>query len=224
MAGYDWRVDLLNQINAPVTQTNLAALSAWAPSEGTPASWNNPLATTLKYNGSVDKNNNNPPVQGYQSIQDGVTALAKTLKETNNGTAYSNVIAAFQQGNDIGAIWAAINNSPWCSGCQNGTYPTQLYSLVGKGPAATAKAAQSFKAQTVSDTTKDTKSCYWDLKIPIPMAPDLHICMDNFLWSGMILAGAAIGVVGFTVIAVGAGSESKTMRQVASAATKLIPA
>jgi hypothetical protein len=116
----DWRTYLLADLGAPVTPTNLAALNDWARSEGTPSSWNNPLATTLTVPGSVSVNSTG--VKRYPSQRAGAEALAHTLL----APAYKPVVAALRAGNDRHAIWQAINQSPWCAGCQKGQYPETL--------------------------------------------------------------------------------------------------
>lgn len=98
------------------------ALLAWADSEGVPDWYHNWLATSLCTTGCQ------PARTGYSepyypTFTDGVRALSKTLQETR----YTAVVAALQAGNSMTRIWNAVNQSPWCNGCQTGKYPAVLY-------------------------------------------------------------------------------------------------
>lgn len=121
----DWHVIVLELIGATVTNVNYDALQWWAESEGVPASWNNWLATTENCCGGVDVNS--VGVKAYPSVADGAQAIANTLAYS----AYSAVVRTLRDGNSLYGIWLAINQSPWCGGCQNGLYPVVLWDNVG---------------------------------------------------------------------------------------------
>lgn len=93
---------VLGLIKAPVTQANVDWLVSWAAKEGT-AARNNPLATTLRTNGSTPLPGNSAGVQEYPTAAAGVAATAATLK------GYSSIVSAFQTGNILGV---SFNNPP----------------------------------------------------------------------------------------------------------------
>jgi hypothetical protein len=120
----DWQDRLLKIMGAPQGGTNEQALTAWAESEGTPTDWNNWLATTENCCGGVSVNS--AGVKQYPNEGSGINATWATLQ----GGAYSAVVSAFRGNKGLSAIWTAVNNSPWCGGCQNGLYPVVLYDLI----------------------------------------------------------------------------------------------
>ena len=87
--------DVLSQIGAPTSQTNLAFLAAWQPFEG---GWTNndanynPLNTTQPYGASVPINS--VGVQSYATYADGVAATAQTLQNGN----YPNLLSWLKSG------------------------------------------------------------------------------------------------------------------------------
>jgi hypothetical protein len=124
-----WECDLLTALGAPCSQNNLLALNYWAQSEGSVT--NNPLATSGKGKGAttcVAQCGSTSPIYEYDTEADGVAQMANFLK----GGYYTAIVRAFAQDSGLAAIWQAINNSPWCKGCQSGTYPEALYA-VSKG-------------------------------------------------------------------------------------------
>ena len=96
-AGVDpvqWAKDFLTQLGAPVTASNVQAITAWEQAEGTKAAFN-PLATTQSgFAGETQFNS--VGVKNYASYQDGLDANVKVI---TNGL-YGNILAALQQGND----------------------------------------------------------------------------------------------------------------------------
>lgn len=120
-----WEHDLLVAMAAPADATgNLTALQLWAASEGMPPSENNWLATTEPgFGGRVV---NSAGVRAYPSQAAGVAATWATL----SGRAYMNVVTAFRDVAGLGAVWAAVNASPWCGGCQSGLYPVALHNAL----------------------------------------------------------------------------------------------
>lgn len=155
----EWRRQLLADLHAPATNINLRALSAWAMSEGMSPAYNNPLATTLPATGSHPINSDG--VQAYQTTQQGAEAIADTLTGST-GQGYEEIIAALRQGTDSHQIWAAINKSKWCAGCQEGKYPVALYNGQGNlnepnAPGATAQ-GNPIKTENASGNTNPLDS------------------------------------------------------------------
>ena len=118
---------VMEDIGGPYSADTLDALLLWAQSEGTPDSWNNPLATTLDCCGGTDVNSDG--VKAYPTVNDGTSATYRTLQ----GSAYSAVVSAIRNNASWSDIWSAINASPWCSGCQSGLYPVALYDAIKAG-------------------------------------------------------------------------------------------
>jgi hypothetical protein len=112
-AGVDpvqWAKDFLTRLGAPITASNVQAITAWEQAEGTKASYN-PLATTQSgFAGETQFNS--VGVKNYMSYQDGLDANVKVI---NNGL-YTNILAALQQGNDAMAVAKAVAASPWGTG------------------------------------------------------------------------------------------------------------
>jgi hypothetical protein len=112
-AGVDpvqWAKDFLTKLGAPITATNVQAITAWEQAEGTKAAYN-PLATT-QGGFAGETQFNSVGVKNYVSYQDGLDANVKVI---NNGL-YPNILAALQQGNDAMAVAKAITASPWGTG------------------------------------------------------------------------------------------------------------
>jgi hypothetical protein len=112
-AGVDsmqWAKDFLTQLGAPVTASNVQAISAWEQAEGTKATFN-PLATTQGgYAGETQFNS--VGVKNFATYQDGLDANVKVI---TNGL-YGNILTALQQGNNAMAVAQAVANSPWGTG------------------------------------------------------------------------------------------------------------
>jgi len=112
-AGVDtvqWAKDFLTRLGAPITPSNVQAITAWEQAEGTRAAYN-PLATT-QGGFAGETQFNSVGVKNYTSYQDGLDANVKVI---NNGL-YSNILAALQQGNDAMAVAKAVADSPWGTG------------------------------------------------------------------------------------------------------------
>lgn len=117
-----WESQLLAALNAPQSQANLDALALWAQSEGVAAGANNPLATTDHAPGSTPY----PPapaVQQYVSVAQMVSVYVGKFEST----LYAAVGAALKNDAGEAAVWHAVNQSPWCAGCQGGLYPSALH-------------------------------------------------------------------------------------------------
>lgn len=135
-----WETDLLTGIGAPLSDANYQALALWGASEGT-ASSNNPLAVSTRFPGAthcIAQCDGSSPVFAYDSMADGVNANISFLQH-----GYDGIISAFQQDAGLVPIWAAINASSWCKGCQNGHYPNALYQQLNSTPAQITNAVTS---------------------------------------------------------------------------------
>lgn len=119
-----WQEDVLGGLNAPASTSSVTVLTLWHQSEGTPATWNNWLATELRGWTSTDANS--AGVQKYPSQAKGVAATVAALKLE----PYAAVVAAFVADAGEEALFAAINASPWCPKCQTGHYPVALYDAI----------------------------------------------------------------------------------------------
>lgn len=92
--GYQFIYQLLDAIQAPRSDGNVQFFAAQMTAENTSAQ-NNPLATTLKYNGSYALPGNPDGVQQYKSFEDGVTATAQTLL---GGGYYTGLVSDLRNG------------------------------------------------------------------------------------------------------------------------------
>jgi len=118
---------VMQQLGGPFNAVTLEGLEYWADSEGTPGSWNNPLATTQPGYGGV--NVNSAGVKSYPTENDGISATVATLRDP----AYAAVVAAIKDNKGLNALWVAVNQSPWCRNCQDGQYPVVLAQHTGAG-------------------------------------------------------------------------------------------
>lgn len=110
--------ELLQAINAPVTQANLDFLAAWNQFEsGSPATQAkgtasyNPFNTEKAEPGDVPFTFA-PNIPSYQDQQTGVAATASTLLQSN----MSALLNALRGGNSAGADAQALAQTPWGSG------------------------------------------------------------------------------------------------------------
>ena len=104
----------------------VAFVVAWEASEGSSASHNNPLDSTLAEPGSVGLPGNPDGVQMYPSLSVGLAADVATI---TGGPAYAEVIAALDVG-DVDAAGAALQSSPWCTAPDGGQCPGYGASVV----------------------------------------------------------------------------------------------
>jgi hypothetical protein len=126
----DWITLTLSDLGAPDTSTNRAALQEWAESEGMPASANNPLAASDKIAGWTPTPGFSEPT--YPSIEAAASLYASKFQTLT----YDAIGFALREGNDLNTIYEAINQSPWCSGCQGGHYPIVIYQQLFGGAGA----------------------------------------------------------------------------------------
>ena len=186
-----WVDEVLQAIGAPTTDSNRAALRAWAASEGTAAS-NNPLAFSGQYPGATTclaQCGSSSPVFAYSSPQQGATNTAQFLLSNN----YSGVVNAFRSDAGLGAIYGAINASGWCKGCQGGQYPVALSKAAG------ISGGQAYSAQGAPA----------GVSLPVVGQIISPAEVDKFKGWFLMISGAAIAVVGLAVVLGSLGLESK---------------
>jgi len=99
---------LLERLGLPVTEANLEFLDAWQKAEG--GSADNPFNTTQGAPGAVSING--VGVKRYTSIEEGIEATAKTLK---NGH-YGEILAALGAGDNAHRTAVAVAHTPWGTG------------------------------------------------------------------------------------------------------------
>lgn len=92
---------VLTDMGAPITQSNIEALRAWSEREGGGGAWN-PLNSTQKMPGSTFFNHlsGSTGVQNYTDPTEGALATAKTIQNGN----YPSIVAAFRTGNALPAL------------------------------------------------------------------------------------------------------------------------
>ena len=119
-----WITLTLTGLHAPVNAVNEQALLAWAASEGMPASSNNPLAASDQIAGATPTPGFSEP--SYPSVQAAADLYVAKLESAQ----YADIGIALKQGTNLQSIYTAINQSPWCAGCQGGHYPAVLWNEV----------------------------------------------------------------------------------------------
>ena len=120
-----WQAYFLGLISAPASPNSVRVCDLWASSEGVLAD-NNPFACSGKYPGAthcIAQCGTSSEVWAYDTIEHGCEANAAFL----GGSYYTAVVGAFRADAGEQALYDAINASPWCSGCQGGHYPVDLY-------------------------------------------------------------------------------------------------
>lgn len=201
-AGYKgpWVDQLLTALGAPTTDSNRAALRAWAASEGTVAS-NNPLAISGSgwngVSGCIAQCGSGSPISSFNNMTNGVNATASFLQ----GSYYTNVVSALKNDAGLSAIYQAIHASPWCSGCQSGQYPLALYDAtygpyVTTGNIGSNAAPASTAPAPVLAFGHDPSQC----AIPLPVGG----CLLNYGQLRALLGGALM-VAGGLALVVGLG-------------------
>jgi hypothetical protein len=142
--------DVLANIGAPVTDSNLGAFAAWAAGENTCAQFN-PLATTQPEPGATPFNTlqDGGHVWNYPTLAVGVQATTAAL---TNGR-YQPVIAAFQADAGEAAVASAVESSPW------GTHSFGSPTYAGRqcrGPSPTPATTPSLPTVTGPDAVVAT--------------------------------------------------------------------
>lgn len=113
-----WATQLLTALGAPISDSNITALSTWQQHEG--GHWNNsasfnPLNTTLDMGNSQSMNS--VGVKRYNSWDEGITATVNTLTGKNaEARGYSAIVNALKSGASTETILSAVSNSAWMSG------------------------------------------------------------------------------------------------------------
>lgn len=192
-----WEIDLLTAIGAPLTPTNLNALNYWGQSEGTAGS-NNPLAVSGKFPNATKclaQCGTGSPVYAYATEADGVAANASFL--TGNGGAYKNVVQAFVKNQGLQAIWAAVNGSGWCKGCQSGKYPSVLYGALGGNAPPISQAGQGAGTSTPANGV----GCSSKGKIFGIAGLSFSYCQGKALVGGLLVgAGGVMALTGVLIV------------------------
>lgn len=207
----DWQSALLHAIGAPNTTSNRLALTYWHQSEGTNPNTHNWLAISDGQNlfphagGAIAQAGSSSPIYPFPSQAVGVAATAHFLQYPY----YTNVVAAFQQNAGLGAIFSAINASPWCKGCQGGQYPIALAQAAqGNPPAVTDDGtAGSILPGSLGGTATPAGTYPTDLPgacligpFTMPSAiPDIP-CLFYVSWGRAILGGVALVAGGITIL------------------------
>ena len=113
-----WATQLLTAMGAPVSDTNINALTTWQSREG--GHWNNsanynPLNTTLDMGNSESMNS--VGVKRYKSWEEGIQATIKTLTGGSaDARGYTAIVNALKSGADTATILKAVSNSAWVTG------------------------------------------------------------------------------------------------------------
>lgn len=118
----DWRHRLLDRLFAPHSDDNLLSLALWAQLESVLPYCNNPLAAYDHWQGSTPYIRQ-PLVQCYTSEKDMLDVYVLKF----GSDLYGAIARAWQQDAGLQKIYLAINESPWCKGCNDGFYPATLY-------------------------------------------------------------------------------------------------
>lgn len=110
--------DLLKELGLPVTTTRKAILKGWMQAEGNQSGTGfNPINTTLSKEGATIRKNkdgsaNSAGVKDYASYEDGLKAIADTLKNTKAHPEYKKIIDGLKK-QDITETYTAIAASPY---------------------------------------------------------------------------------------------------------------
>ena len=123
-----WEADLTFVLGAPASADNVLVLDLWAQSEGMPDSANNWLACSQTGFGGYSSPPYSEPF--FPTLALGIEATATFL----SGSNYAVVVGYLKGDQGLANLYQAINESRWCSGCQGGHYPIDLYNyLSGSG-------------------------------------------------------------------------------------------
>jgi hypothetical protein len=120
---------VLTDMGAPITQSNIDALQAWSEREGGGGAWN-PLNTTRPMPGSTFFNHlsSGTGVQNYPNAAVGAQATAESI---NNGR-YPSIVAAFKTGS---AFEALVSGGKGSIGSQLRTWSGGGYNNINAGSA-----------------------------------------------------------------------------------------
>lgn len=219
-----WETDLINAMGFAATQPVYEALNLWAESEGVAATSNNPLAVCCHPDGNTgciaQCGPGGSPIYSYGTRAAGVAATASFLSGSNS----SGIVAALRDPNaTLGSIYAAINGSHWCYGCQNGHYPVDLFQALGgnapatifRGGASDSGGSSSSGGQPVAPSAGVGCST-GSQGVDILGAHLFTACQVKALVGGLLIgAGAGFLLTGTAILAMSALRGSKTGRAVA---------
>ncbi len=196
-----WEYDLLKALGAPASQNNLTALNLWAQSEGSVT--NNPLATSGKGAGAttcVAQCGSTSPIYEYATEADGVAQMAGFLK----GSYYTAIVRAFVQDVGLAGIYQAINNSPWCKGCQSGQYPVDLSKEVGGASLtsiSTTVGSDAAAGQSGSDAGSSLSTCVIQFPGLLFFSGPCLLTKGGVKWvSAAVCIVAGVAITGFGVV------------------------
>lgn len=201
-----WVDQVLQALGAPTTDSNRAALRAWAASEGTLTS-NNPLAFSGRYPGAttcIAQCGSSSPIMAYSSATQGA---ANTASFILGNSSYASIVQAFRSDAGLQSIFSAINGSPWCSGCQSGTYPTALHAAAGGATGGTA-------APPGAPAGSGPASGNYDPNAPAFSLPVLGTILNQGQelkikgWF-LLISGGLVATVGVAIVLAAFGLESK---------------
>jgi len=228
-----WKKSFLAAIGAPDTAANEGFLNAWLRKESggySGGAVNNPFNTTLYKPGSSIFNS--VKVRNYPSPEVGGQATAQTLTQGPYVKQYADLVAGFRSGN-ISTSQNFVGLKVWSSGNVNskkGYWNLSGISTTTPGTNSKATGTQDSTAGTGSlyvqepGATPSTTDCYWKLSLPsIGPLGGGGICMDNVIWTVMILSGGVLAVAGLTLVAVGVGSKNKLINNATQAGAAFIP-
>ena len=114
----EFATSLLTGLGAPLTESNVKALTTWMRFEG--GHWKNsakynPLNTTLKVPGATSMNS--VGVKAYANWDEGIQATISTLTGSKaDARGYTAIVNALKAGTDPNSVLDAVNNSAWLSG------------------------------------------------------------------------------------------------------------
>ena len=216
----DWEYQVLAGLgNTTPSAAQLQALSLWQQSDGTNPNQYNWLATSLKgsaypTSGVIATNGGNA-IPAYASQAVGVAATVATIKGS-----FPAIAVVLGKGNTVSlqGIFAVINASSWCKGCQGGLYPVALADFINARPGTFPGGA--VPAGTAPNNSAPTAgTCVWNLPV---VGCVLTVSEAKALLGGVMVAlgvgGLALG--GILVVAFGL-TGSRAGRQATNVAAKV---
>ena len=179
---------VLVDMGAPVTQSNIEALRAWSEREGGGGIWN-PLNSTQKMTGSSFFNHlsGNTGVQNYVSAQQGAQATAATIDNGN----YPSIVAAFKGGNALPALVSG----------GKGAIGQQLRKWSGGGYNNIMASADNYIAPALRGKTSSTGAGGSNTPLPANASATPAATTSGCKTIGESMSGAALGVPGAQQVA-----------------------
>jgi hypothetical protein len=221
-----WQGKLLTALGADPTNIPAnQALNLWAQSEGVAGIANNPLAICCHPAGStgcIALCLSTSPIYSYGTEDAGVAATTAFMSGSNS----SGIVAALRAGTSLASIFAAINGSSWCKGCQNGAYPVALAAAVnGKAPTSIFKGAGAGSVGSGTNEGGTTPGCSSGSKgIDIFGAHIFNACEVKAITGGLLVAaGGLVLLVGASLMANAALKGTAAGQGITKAAAKITP-